>query len=256
MSKDKVVVSSSTMTSKSPVPMLHRYNTHDALKFIQENDTNNFINWLRFTSKETMNATFLYCNKHYTLLHWMIIHDSNPFLIKLLLASRKLEINMLDKYGKTALHYLFLSHSFDFDLLKYYVESSENKPNISLQDEKGNTVLHIAILRSFPIATIDCLIKNGANLALTNHDKFTPLFIAIKKNNKEIIDLLVYSLSTDDLNKMIEEGQQNSKYMNFLIGLLSERQKTSISNHSSFTRKSSKSPVEIKKWIDETSISK
>ena len=84
---------------------------------------------------------------------------------------------------------------FDFiienkvDVLKYLIECESVDINFSKNDEDGNSLLHEA-MECESIETIKYLLSKGANINLENRNKETPLDIAKKSNNPEIISLL------------------------------------------------------------------
>jgi ankyrin repeat protein len=61
-----------------------------------------------------------------------------------------------------------------------------NKPPIDVQDDQGQTVLHIALHENCPPAFIDVLLSAGASEACTNNLGLTPLEVAIKTSHESL----------------------------------------------------------------------
>ncbi|KAH8696474.1 ankyrin repeat-containing domain protein [Talaromyces proteolyticus] len=130
-------------------------------------------------------------------LHWAAVGSSDEDLLtedkitskiistfKLLIDGNTSTINIQDKMGSTALHYAVESHAACGNRHAYLVIKflCENGADASLQDYKGQTVLHKLALRSIdgaPIdrALIELLLAHGANLDHIDADGNTALHI-------------------------------------------------------------------------------
>lgn len=77
------------------------------------------------------------------------------------------DIDLVDKYGSTALHYTMISKNDNMTLYLIDMGSDINK-----QDIDGNTPLHMAVINSsYDIAKI--LLENGANPYILNNNNFS-----------------------------------------------------------------------------------
>ncbi|CAG5096951.1 Similar to ANK3: Ankyrin-3 (Homo sapiens) [Cotesia congregata] len=161
--------------------------------------------------------------KEYTPLHLAVVNDSNhgKRMIEHLL-KRSAEINALEKSGFTALHLAILKERRPIiDLLLDHTNIKiENNYKISPlciaaalgdfktvsslinqgalintscdydNEPKSCTVLHLAA-RNGNKATLEILLKEGADVQARNEDGETPLHIAVTKGNIEAVELLV-----------------------------------------------------------------
>ncbi|KAH0563806.1 putative ankyrin repeat protein RF_0381 [Cotesia glomerata] len=161
--------------------------------------------------------------KEYTPLHLAVVNGSNhgKRMIEHLL-KRGAEINALEKSGFTALHLAILKERRPIiDLLLDHTNIKiENNYKISPlciaaalgdfktvsslinqgalintscdydSELKSCTVLHLAA-RNGNKATLEILLKEGADVQARNEDGETPLHIAITKGNTEAVELLV-----------------------------------------------------------------
>lgn len=64
--------------------------------------------------------------------------------------------------------------------------------NVLSKDSSGNTPLHIAILKDSPFAYVKFLVESGADVNARNKDGGSVLFLAVKKNKRDVGDLLLY----------------------------------------------------------------
>ena len=53
------------------------------------------------------------------------------------------------------------------------------------ESETGNTALHLAVINSH-LASVLCLLENGADIDVKNRYKMTPLFSAVDNENEKI----------------------------------------------------------------------
>ena len=78
------------------------------------------------------------------------------------------------------------------DAINSYIQVGRD---VNSHDKTGNTFLHYAILENNLVA-IDLLLQNGAIIDAKNSDGVPPLLTAVKKGNKDIVDLIKL-ISTD-----------------------------------------------------------
>ena len=64
--------------------------------------------------------------------------------------------------------------------------------NVLSKDSAGNTPLHIAILKDSPFAYVKFLVESGADVNARNKNGGSVLFLAVKKNKRDVGDLLLY----------------------------------------------------------------
>lgn len=66
----------------------------------------------------------------------------------------------------------------------------EYRPDLDLVDDDGNTALH-CLGETTPLAWVKLLVNAGASIEIRNKDLMTPLSIAIKYHNTEIVEYLL-----------------------------------------------------------------
>lgn len=92
----------------------------------------------------------------------------------------KININHQDINGDTVLH---------INPERYWLYKELN-PDLNIQNNHGDTPLHILIRKSNNIDIIKSLIEGGAKIDIKNNNNETVLDIAVKKHNKNVINLL------------------------------------------------------------------
>ncbi len=95
------------------------------------------------------------------------------------------DINAEDMEGNTPLGRALESPSIT--MLKTLVTPA----NVLSKDSSGNTPLHIAIIKDSPYEYIEYLVASGADVNARNKDGDSVLFLAVKKNKKDVGDLLL-----------------------------------------------------------------
>ncbi len=92
----------------------------------------------------------------------------------------KININHQDINGDTVLH---------INPERYWLYKELN-PDLNIQNNHGDTPLHILMRKSDNTDIILSLIKGGAKIDIQNNDNETALDIAVEKNNEKIINLM------------------------------------------------------------------
>lgn len=92
----------------------------------------------------------------------------------------KININHQDINGDTVLH---------INPERYWLYKELN-PDLNIQNNHGDTPLHILIRKSNNIDIIKSLIEDGAKIDIKNNNNETVLDIAVKKHDKNVINLL------------------------------------------------------------------
>lgn len=95
------------------------------------------------------------------------------------------DINCSNNHGQTPLM-LSVNHRFNLKTLEWLIQ---NKADINAQDIQGNTALMYAIA-SNQIEATELLLKNGAKTEIQNKFSHTPLQLAKRIKNQNIIQLL------------------------------------------------------------------
>lgn len=118
------------------------------------------------------------------------------------------DINARDKLGRTPLMMTAYAGKKDPDPETIFLSRGAD-PNLT--DLAGNTFLHQLISgatsRKDPAAIIGRLIKGGASVDIPNNAKVTPLMLAIKKRQPDIVGLLLAAgASADKLGKRGESS--------------------------------------------------
>ncbi|ORX49588.1 ankyrin, partial [Piromyces finnis] len=169
--------------------------------------------------------TSIKSNNRSTSLHWACKSKSdNINLVKYLIEEKGLDIKIKDKYEKIPFHYA--CYKGNENIVKYLIKKGANpraknsygrislhfacgaeKENINLvkylievigldinaqnknRDDKGNTLLHIACQRGDK-DMVKYLIDNGANIFIQNNNNDTPMTLAKKNGDKNIVNLL------------------------------------------------------------------
>ena len=95
------------------------------------------------------------------------------------------DINAEDMEGNTPLTRALESPSID--MLKTLITPQ----NVLSKDSAGNTPLHIALIKDSPFDYIKFLVETGADVNARNKDGDSVLFLAVRKNKKDVGDLLL-----------------------------------------------------------------
>ena len=98
----------------------------------------------------------------------------------------KMNINSYDKLGNTCLHWACFYNNYK--VLNFLLLCDKIKINI--KNKNGYTPLHFSVLGK-NINAIKKLINCGGDISIKNNENETCLNLAIKKNYKEVIDILI-----------------------------------------------------------------
>ncbi len=129
--------------------------------------------------------------------------------IKYLLAQGA-DINAFDKDGETILTQFAIGRSYDLKVIKFLLTIPQI--NINQKSKNGNTILHLFIsARSIPFLTrieqiLKLLIDAGADINSLNNEHSTPLMMAVKTANRDLVKLLL-SIKGIDLNIKNKKGE-------------------------------------------------
>jgi len=123
----------------------------------------------------------------YACLHYAIAKDNaNTVEIIKILLEAKANINATDKKGRTPLmHSVKKNHLSATQILLDY------EADILAQDSLGNDALKNAIISKASPDMIRLLINNGADINSINFNGITPLILAVKFDDDEIVELLI-----------------------------------------------------------------
>ena len=112
--------------------------------------------------------------------------DENNYIAKdLSLESR--QINYQDKQGKSLLM-MIAAKEDPKKMMKFVLEQLLANPN--LQDRKGQTALHYAVI-SGNLFLVTMLLQHGAKINMQDYEGQTPLYLAAQGNNVQITNLLL-----------------------------------------------------------------
>ncbi|WP_084275044.1 ankyrin repeat domain-containing protein [Nitratiruptor tergarcus] len=123
----------------------------------------------------------------------------------------KSHLFVLDKYDinrRNLLHYAVLYKKYR--LLRFLIDQ---KKNIAIQDGAGNTPLHLAVMNrdTYAIKLLMLSPSFAIALKLKNGDNLTPLEIAAKRNDKNVVDLL-RSFGTENNQEWIDYDNFNEDF--------------------------------------------
>lgn len=155
----------STNHFHSPLTSAAAANDIDTVvKLLQQPDTN--VNWQGIWGN--------------TALHWAIANTNTKMASLLLNQAPAIDVNIQDDAGKTALHMAIAKGLYHFDDTgrneppqMVNIETLIKKTNLTIQDNFGNTPLHIAVIRR-DIPVIELLLQYDANLEVKNNEDKKP----------------------------------------------------------------------------------
>lgn len=120
----------------------------------------------------------------------VLMSNNNQLLPLLLQMSYRADGNhfVLDAQGKSVVHYaLERNCSPVIDMLIPFKGKQHCKQLLSAQDAQGFTLLHHAVMKKSP-RCIKSLIELGANVALCDNEKLSPLHHAVRLDNDELVE--------------------------------------------------------------------
>jgi len=120
------------------------------------------------------------------LLHEAIVGDALEIFQYLLYC--KVDINKMDKEGKTPLHYSTAYNSYEYTKLLLDSKGIEN----SVKDKYGNNPMWVAVFNSDGYYDIVKLLKeHGVDAFSKNNANRSPLDFAIQIEDKELAEILL-----------------------------------------------------------------
>jgi ankyrin repeat protein len=138
----------------------------------------------------------------YTVLHWAMA-TSNVTAARFLL-SKGANPNVADRNGATPLHVAACCASTT-DVIKLILETK--KVDINVRDKNGQTALLYAV-RGNRVDNVDYLLENGADPAIHDENGDTPVHLAAAAVNKDsaILDLLLVTEKKIDIDERNNAG--------------------------------------------------
>ncbi|KAJ3440624.1 ankyrin repeat ph and sec7 domain containing protein secg-related [Anaeramoeba flamelloides] len=196
-----------------------RYNVnHKIIQLLIENNCD--LNLTDFQGKSVL---------HYAV-YYLIDLDSIPLIFDIL-KEQKVNINQIDKLGRTPLHYLFLKKKSKFKNYDQNIKYTLNLinlfcqygANINYTDNFDETPLHYAFKLNVPFPIINQLINKGADPSLQNNVGITSfhLFFKIKYINFNQFELLVKSVCLNkNKNNLVLENNEGTTIEDLIYKLL------------------------------------
>ena len=142
-----------------------------------------------------------------TLIHYLCMNDDNYLLIKLI-NPNSVEKEHKNYLGQTLLHISVQNKSYK--IIEYLLE---NGSNINSKDNKNNTSFHIAVQKC-DYNSLNLLLKYNPNESILNIYKETPMAIAKKMKNKELINYLnnyINEKNKSHIKKNKNKNKSNNK---------------------------------------------
>eukprot|EP00760_Papus_ankaliazontas_P010023 PhM_4_TR14179/c0_g1_i1/m.47486/K10380/ANK; ankyrin len=134
-------------------------------------------------------------------LHYAVVNGAQP-LVKKLMDSGAVDINIRDKYFSTALHWAAAStNATTFETLF----SGKVEPDVNCVDLNGDTPLHRACYRGATAATQILLHKEATDPNIVNHAGRTPLHVAAVRGHGDCVQLL---LKRNELEAPVTTGKK------------------------------------------------
>lgn len=131
----------------------------------------------------------------------LAVYRGKPAVVQLLL-NHGANINVYNNYHKTALHFA-IDYSWNpeaHDCLKVLLNF---RPDIDSVDKDFNTALN-CVSKTTSVASVQLLLKAGANPEIPNEKGFTPLLQSIYKENYDVAECLVeWKVNTNFVTKMV-----------------------------------------------------
>jgi len=161
----------------------------------------------------------------YFVLH--AISSDRHDIIKFLNENEKVDkqiFKQTNNYGENCLH--VASKKNMFNILLYLLDNIEIENMLNEKNKEGETPFHIACkyeLKNTDSAHLLCLNRffNLENMYIKNNEGHNPLMVALKNNNKQVVEHLIHSVITNDKNSfarlLTEEDNCNINVIMMLI---------------------------------------
>lgn len=151
---------------------------------IQKNDVKLFKQLINKISRVDLKD-----NMGYTSLHYAIRSSSeeNSDILQILLEHPRVEMNCQNVEGKTALYMACNTRNADLWTIKQLLE---NNADVNLADTEDVSPLHIAC-KFNNLEIVKLLLQFGANINCRDFNKYTPLHYAIEVNSAQLTELLL-----------------------------------------------------------------
>ncbi|CAB0035784.1 unnamed protein product, partial [Trichogramma brassicae] len=131
-----------------------------------------------------------------------------------LLLRRGADLNLTNNKGLTPMHVIEMYSSCNLSKMLFNVSGDiRHEAQIDVRDKNGNSPLHWALYR-LRKPTAEMLLRNGANVNLTNDEGSTPLHIICQLKNKGYHDYRLAELFfkvTDEINQLVQVDVQDNE---------------------------------------------
>lgn len=161
-------------------------------------------------------------NENYQALYKIndFIRKNNIDAINDVINNPTFDINLQDENGDSALHLAILYRNFQ--VIKLFVSK---KANINIRDIDGKTPLMSHLERNADMLIVNFLLENGASLISRDKNGITPLMYAVISKNLEAVKKLVYMGANIDDNDYFKRNvksyalKYSYKIFEFLEGI-------------------------------------
>jgi ankyrin repeat protein len=161
-----------------------KYNMTPLMYFLDINYINIIIEMLN--NGALLSYQDIYGNN---ILHQCLIEKKlDMYLFFKNYTNNKIINNQINIQGHTPLHILLENFNIDIDLNNIIINT-----NINLQDNKGNTCMHLLCKKNLWLKVKNILIKKKIDIFIYNLNNETPLTYVIKENYNEFIDMITLS---------------------------------------------------------------
>ncbi len=157
---------------------------------------------IEFNNQENINKDYLKENLSYSpkLIFDICKNDDNYEFVKNLL-NQKINFDLRDSRNNTPLH---ISLKSDAVKIASILINTVGAQGINKANSKGQTPLHIAAANNH-ITLVERLLKNRADVNITDKNGNTPLHYAVLKENVEVIRLLIGNEAKLDIHNNQDE---------------------------------------------------
>lgn len=159
---------------------------HSLHHSIEDNDKKNIKKILSKISNTNRSISFNRLNLNYLGPIHIIARQNDKNTLKMLLNSNKpLHINLRTNQGRTALHWSVISNSYDV----FKILINLDKCQLDVIDNFGKTPLHYSINKNIKFEKM--LLKFGAKYDIMDNFGFYPIDLAFQINNNKKVSLLI-----------------------------------------------------------------